>query len=102
MGVEGSIALRAQGQIVEEIVPTVEERGNSFGGEELGLGLALDQKLLHSQKLAQAEVGEAKERGPEEHELGGETRPPEPSLSHGLAAHPAVAVTVFAFDGRKA
>jgi hypothetical protein len=59
MSVKGGVAFRAQGQIVEEVIPAVEERGDPLGREELGLSLALDQELLHGQKLAQAEIGEA-------------------------------------------
>ena len=100
VGVELLIAFRREGQFIEKIGAPFQQGRNSFSGEQLCIGLTVNQEIFHFRQVEVAEPGDDHEREAHQDQ---ELRP-QPWTTHGtqfqssLFRRPTITVAIFALD----
>ncbi len=74
VGVEAFEVFYGDRQIIEQILPAIEQRGDAFGRQQLGVGLTLNQQVFHLDQLPIAEPGDHQQREPQQHDLCAQSR----------------------------
>ena len=80
--VESFVPVQRDRQVVEQVLPPIEQGRYALGREELSLRLALNEKALHLHQLPEAEPGHDEECKTEKHEFRTEAGPPAEKLHY--------------------